>query len=238
MPTAASILSTLKSKGKESTRKIYARHGMAADRVYGVSVADVKAVAKTIKGQQVLALELYATGIMDAMYLAGMVADGAKMSRDELNQWAEGAAQMQMIAEYTVPWVTVENPMGRELALEWLGSKKEHIASAGWCTYSGLAASKPDGALDLNEIESLLARVVRELAGKPNRVRYTMNGFVVAVGTYVKPLLKQAKAAARQIGVVEVSMGDTACKVPLAAEYIERAEAAGKIGLKKKTIRC
>jgi 3-methyladenine DNA glycosylase AlkD len=238
MPTAATILSALKSKGKEGTRKIYARHGMAADRVYGVSVADLKAVAKTVKGQQALALELYATGIMDAMYLAGMVADGAKMSRDELNQWAEGAAQMQMIAEYTVPWVTVENPMGRELALEWLGSKKEHIASAGWCTYSGLAATKPDSALDLNEIESLLARVVRELAGAPNRVRYTMNGFVVAVGTYVKPLLKQAKAAARQIGVVEVSMGDTACKVPLAAEYIERAVAAGKVGLKKKTIRC
>jgi 3-methyladenine DNA glycosylase AlkD len=238
MPTAATILSALKSKGKEGTRKIYARHGMAADRVYGVSVADLKAVAKTIRGQQALALELYATGIMDAMYLAGMVADGAKMSRDELNHWAEGAAQMQMIAEYTVPWVTVENPMGRELALEWLGSKKEHIASAGWCTYSGLAASKPDSALDLKEIEGLLARVVRELAGAPNRVRYTMNGFVVAVGTYVKPLLKQAKAAARQIGVVEVSMGDTACKVPLATEFIDRAEAAGKVGLKKKTIRC
>lgn len=238
MPTAATILSALKSKGKEGTRKIYARHGMAADRVYGVSVADLKAVAKTVKGQQALALELYATGIMDAMYLAGMVADGAKMSRDELNQWAEGAAQMQMIAEYTVPWVTVENPMGRELALEWLGSKKEHIASAGWCTYAGLVATKPDNALDLKEIEGLLARVVRELADAPNRVRYTMNGFVVAVGTYVKPLLKQAKAAARQIGVVEVSMGDTACKVPLATEFIDRAEAAGKVGLKKKTIRC
>jgi 3-methyladenine DNA glycosylase AlkD len=238
MPTAATILSALKSKGKEGTRKIYARHGMAADRVYGVSVADLKAVAKTIRGQQALALELYATGIMDAMYLAGMVADGAKMSRDELNQWAEGAAQMQMIAEYTVPWVAVENPIGRELAIEWVDSKKEHVASAGWCTYSGLVATKPDSALDLKEIESLLARVVRELADAPNRVRYTMNGFVVAVGTYVKPLLKQAKAAARQIGAVEVNMGDTACKVPLATEFIDRAEAAGKVGLKKKTIRC
>ena len=238
MPTAASILSTLKSKGKESTRKIYARHGMAAERVYGVSVADLKSVAKTIKGQQALALELYATGIMDAMYMAGMVADGARMSRDELKQWAEGARQMQMIAEYTVPWVTVENPIGRELALEWIGSKKEHIASAGWSTYSGLLATRPDSALDLEEIEGLLARVVREIAAAPNRVRYTMNGFVVAVGSYVKPLLKQAKAAARQIGAVEVNMGDTSCKVPLATEYIERAEKAGKIGLKKKTIRC
>ena len=51
MPTRASILADLKSKGKENTRKIYARHGMPADRVYGVSVADLKLIAKTIKGQ-------------------------------------------------------------------------------------------------------------------------------------------------------------------------------------------
>ncbi|HEV2486643.1 MAG TPA: hypothetical protein VGT08_14015 [Terracidiphilus sp.] len=30
MPTVASIMAALKSKGKEQTRKIYARHGMDA----------------------------------------------------------------------------------------------------------------------------------------------------------------------------------------------------------------
>jgi hypothetical protein len=33
-------------------------------------------------------------------------------------------------------------------------------------------------------------------------------------------------------------MGDTACEVPLAIAYIEKAEAAGKLGKKRKTIRC
>ena len=76
MPTAKSILAELKKKGSEKTRATYARHGMPADRVFGVSVADLKVIAKTIKGQQELACELYSTGFMDAMYLAGMVADG------------------------------------------------------------------------------------------------------------------------------------------------------------------
>src|ERR1035441_5185189 len=107
MPTVASIMAALKSKGKEQTRKIYARHGMDPERVLGVSTADLKTIAKTIRGQQALACELYATGIMEAMYLAGMVADGAKLTREQLNQWAESAAGLQMIAEYTVPWVTV-----------------------------------------------------------------------------------------------------------------------------------
>ncbi len=124
--------------------------------MFGVSVADLKVIAKTIKGQQALACELYETGNMDAMYLAGMIADGSQMTKQQLNAWAEGAANLRMIAEYTVPWVTVENPHARELAKQWTKSKKEHVASSGWCTYSGLLATTPDAALDLAEIESLL----------------------------------------------------------------------------------
>ena len=238
MPTLASIMSELKKKVTEKTRKIYARHGMATDKMFGVSVADLKVIAKTIRGQQALALELYGTGNLDAMYLAGMVADGAQMTKQELNAWAEGAANLRMIAEYTVPWVTVENPHARELAKQWIKSKKEHVASSGWCTYAGLLATKPDEELDLAEIESLLGTVVKGIMDAQNRVRYTMNGFVIAVGAYVKPLLKQAKATAKQIGSVSVDVGDTACSVPLAAAYIEKIEAAGRAGQKRKTIRC
>jgi 3-methyladenine DNA glycosylase AlkD len=237
-PTAASILADLKSKGKESTRKIYARHGMDPARAYGVSVADLKLVAKTIKKQQALALDLYAKGLVDSMYLAGMVANGAQMTRDQLNAWAEGAAGMQMISEYTVPWVAVESPHGRELALQWIQSPKEHVACAGWCTLSGLVATQPDSALDLNEIESLLHKVEKGIHTAPNRVRYTMNNFVIHVGTYVQPLLKQAKATAQKVGAVQVDVGETACKVPLATEYIAKIESMGRTGQKKKTIRC
>jgi 3-methyladenine DNA glycosylase AlkD len=238
MPTVTSVMAELKKRGTEKTRKIYARHGMATDNMFGVSVADLKVIAKTIKGQQTLASRLYATGNMDAMYLAGMVADGSKMPPKELNEWVEGAENLQMIAEYTVPWVTVENPHARDLAMQWIKSKKEHVASSGWSTYSGLVATKPDEALNLAEISSLLGAVVKGINSAKNRVRYTMNGFVIAVGSYLKPLTKQAKAAARQIGVVSVDLGDTACHVPLATAYIEKIEAAGRVGQKRKTIRC
>ncbi len=238
MPTAASVMAELKKKGTEKMRAMYARHGMATEKLYGVSMADLKVIAKSLKGQQALACELYATQNLDAMYLAGMVADGAKFSKKELNAWAEGAGNLQMIAEYTVPWVAVENSAGRAAAIEWIKSKKEFVASAGWCTYSGLLATKPDSDLDLKEIESLLALIVKGIHSAPNRVRYTMNNFVIAVGTYVKPLAKQAKAAATKIGEVTVDMGDTACVVRSALEQIEKVEKSGKAGKKRKTIRC
>jgi leucyl aminopeptidase len=65
-----------------------------------------------------------------------------------------------------------------------------------------------------------------------------MNAFVIAVGAYVRPLMAHAKAAAKQIGEVSVDMGETACQVPLATAYIEKCETAGKVGRKRKTIRC
>jgi 3-methyladenine DNA glycosylase AlkD len=238
MPSITSIMAELKKKGSEKMRKMYARHGMATERMFGVSIADLKVIAKTIKRQQALACELYQTGNLDAMYLAGLVADGSQMTKKQLIGWAEAAVNLQMISEYTVPWVTVENPDARDLAIQWIKSKKEHVASSGWCTYAGLVALKPDEALDLAEIEDLLGTVVKEIDGAQNRVRHTMNGFVIAVGSYVKPLLKQAKASARQIGAVSVDIGDTACKVPLATAYIEKIESSGRLGQKRKTIRC
>lgn len=233
-----SVMAELKSKGAEKNRITYARHGVPMERTFGVSNADLKIIAKTIKGQQALALELYTTGIMDAMYLAGIIADGKKMSARELQAWADGAAEIAMIAEHTVPWVTVESSHGHELALKWIKSKKEHLAATGWRSYAGIVTTTADEVLDLEEIEGLLKKVVAEVHGAPNRVKSTMNGFVMSVGIYVKPLSKQAKDAAAKIGVVSVDVGDTDCKVSVASEYIANAEAKGRAGVKKKTVRC
>lgn len=238
MPTVNSVMAELKKKGSEKTRNTYARFGAPADRMFGVSIADLKVIAKTIKGEQNLACELYETGNLDAMYLAGMVADGSQMTNKQLQTWAKGAGSLPMLSEYTVPWVAVESPYARVLAMKWMKSKTENIAAGGWCTYAGIVTTTPDQELDFAEIQDLLNVVVKEINGAQNRVRYTMNGFVISVGAYVKPLLKQAKRAAKTIGNVSVDMGDTACKVPLATAYIEKIETAGRVGKKRKTIRC
>jgi 3-methyladenine DNA glycosylase AlkD len=226
----------LKKKGSAQTRKTYARH-CAPDDMFGVKVADLKVIAKSIKGQQSLACELYETGNADAMYLAGIVADGTQMTKKELDTWAK-TSTWHMLSEYTVPGVATESEHARDLALKWMKSKDESIASSGWCTYAGIIAIQSDDVLDLGEIKTLLDQIVKQIDKAPNRVRYTMNGFVISVGSYVKPLLKQAKATAKKIGVVTVDVGDTACKVPLATSYIEKMEAAGRVGKKRQTIKC
>lgn len=236
MATTKTILAKLKKKGTEKTRNTLIRHG-APENVYGVSVGDLKAIAKEIKGEQELALALYATDNLDAMYLAGMVADGSRMTKKQLEDWAK-SAPCALIAEYTVPGVAVESAHAQALALKWIKSRKELVAACGWCAYAGIVAINPDEDLDLEEIEGLLDQIGSQIETASNRVRYTMNGFVIAVGAYVQPLLEKAKQTAETIGVVKVEMGQTACKVPLATQYIEKIEAAGRVGKKRKTIKC
>jgi hypothetical protein len=65
-----------------------------------------------------------------------------------------------------------------------------------------------------------------------------INGFVIAVGAYVKPLTTAALAAAEQMGVVTVEMGDTACETPLATEYIQKIVDRGTVGKKRKSAKC
>ena len=237
-PTLESILDELKSKGKENYKSIYVRHGIPAERTFGVSNADLKMIAKSIKGRQELALELYATGNMDAMYLAGIIVDGSKMSVAELNAWAKGTYDMPIIAGYTVPWAAVENSSGWELAEQWIQSEEEGVASAGWATFSGLVTTTADDNLPLDKIQELLELVIRTIDSAKNDTKSKMNTFVISVGTYVKPLLESAKVAATKLGKVAVDVGDTECKIALATDSIAKAEGSGKIGVKKKTIRC
>lgn len=236
MSTAKEILEQLKSLGREQHKKTYLNHG-AIEPFFGVPIEDLKKVHKKIKNDQSLAMDLYKTGNSDAMYLAGMIADGSKMTKKELNAWAENAP-WYMISEYTVPWVAAESEFGRELALEWMDSKNERVASSGWSTYGGLVATKPDAELDLKEIRSLLERVQKTIHTAPNRVRYTMNGFVIAVGSYIPSLTKLAIEIGKKIGKVEVNVGNTACKVPSSPEYIKKVEDRGSLGKKKKTLKC
>jgi hypothetical protein len=137
-----------------------------------------------------------------------------------------------------VPWVAAGSRYGRELALEWIESKKENVAVAGWSTLSSLVSVKDDAELDLAELKQLLQRVQKSIHQQPDSVRYAMNGFVIALGAYVQPLTDLAVAAAEKIGPVSVDMGNTACQVPNAVEYIQKVRLRGAIGKKRKTAKC
>lgn len=234
--TAADIVKQLKPLGRETYRHALRNHGIP-EPFYGVKIEELKKFQKKIKKDYQLALDLYDTGIYDAMYLAGLIADESRMTKKDLQGWLN-KAEGKMLWEYTVPWVTAESPHGLEMANKWIESSRERELVAGWATWGGLVALTDDKDLDLPLVKKLLGRVEKTIHKQPDRVRYVMNGFVIAVGGYIKELTKTALEVGKKIGTVEVDMAGTACKVPYAPEYIQKMQKRGTLGKKRKTVRC
>jgi 3-methyladenine DNA glycosylase AlkD len=233
--TAKAILDEIKPLGRDSYKKILLNHGVT-EPCFGVKVEDLKKIQKRVKQDYRLALDLYDTGVYDAMYLAGLIADDAQMNKQDLQRWAEKACGP--LASSTVAWVAAGSPHGRELALKWIESGKELVAVAGWATLGCLVSIKDDAELDFAELKRLLQRAQQTIHQAPNLVRSQMNGFVIAVGCYVQALTRLATEIGEKIGPVTVDVGNTACKVPFAPDYIRKVEKRGTLGKKRKSAKC
>ncbi len=236
MTIATETVSELKRLGAASYKKVLLSHGIK-EPVFGVKIEALKKIQKRVKKDHQLSLDLYETGIYDAQYLAGLMADESRMTKKDLRHWL-AAGNCPALCGSVVAWVSAESTHGLDLALDWIKSKKENTAQTGWNTLSNLVSIKDDACLDLAELTRLLRRVEQTIHQQPNHVRYAMNGFIIALGIGVGGLTELAVETGERVGLVSVDMGNTACKVPYAPEHIQKARKRGVVGKKRTTARC
>ncbi|MBR7745768.1 DNA alkylation repair protein [Undibacterium baiyunense] len=230
------VVAQLKSLGLDSYRNTMLKHG-AQEPIFGVKIEEMKKLMKPYKGDLAFAYALFDTGIYDAQYMAGLLADGSKMTEVQLQHWVE-VANSHGIREYSVAWVTAESSFAMPLALAWIDSSNAEIAAAGWSTLSSYLSVIDHAKVDLKVFSKLLRRVQTQIHQAPNRVRYCMNGFVIALGSYVPDLTEAAIVAGQEMGQISVDMGGTSCKVPFAPDYIGKVVERGNLGKKRKTSKC
>jgi hypothetical protein len=221
--TLAEAMKTLEKAGTAQARKTYARHG-ATEPMFGVSFATLGAMVKRIGVDHDLAMRLWDTGNFDARNLALKVVDPARMTAADLDRWARDM-DVRICAGY-VSMVAQESGRGFETAERWLASADERLRGAGWGLVAQLAAR--DEATPDAWFADRLAEVERTIHAAPNTQRGAMNGAVIAIGGRSAALRKAALAAAKRVGKVDVDHGDTSCKTPDAAAYIEKTWAHAK----------
>lgn len=230
------VMDYLESKGNEQTRNTYWKHG-APQNLFGVKVGDMKPIEKKERNNHLLALELFATGNGDAQYLAGLIANPSEFSKKDLEKWAHDAT-WYMVAEYAVAWNLAEHPDCEEIAWEWIHSDDPKLQVVGWAGISSHLGIKNSEGVSIDIVRELLSKVEAEIESAENRVRYCMNGYVIAAGGAFPELTEECKAIGDRIGEVKVDLGKTACKVPVIRPYIENMENRGRIGKKKAKAKC
>lgn len=230
------IMDELKSLGTERTKKIYINNG-AQEPVFGVTISAMKPIFKKIKYNQSLADQLYLTGNYDAMYLAGMISEPKKMTEEDFNNWIE-SAYFYMISDYIVAVTLAETDIAFTVADGWIDSGKELTMSAGWSCYDWLLGTRKDSEFNKDKLLVMLNKVRDTIHNQPNRTKYAMNNFIISLGISYLPLHEEAKKVAQEVGKVDVFMGKTRCQTNVATEYIQNAFDKGKIGFKRKHVRC
>lgn len=230
------VLEQLQALGTERTKKAYLRHG-AREPLFGVATGAMKPIAKQTGLDHDLAMRLYATGNYDAMYFAGMITDPALMTETDFERWIEGAYCCG-ISDFIVAVSLAETSFAQTVADRWIQSDVDLYASAGWSCYTWLLGVRPDNCFDKSKLLAMLGLAVQKMPHSPGRVRNAMNGFIAAVGISYLPLHEQALQAARQTGTIDVEIEEAGCKTPAALETIQKAAAAGRIGFKRRKVRC
>lgn len=210
-------------------------HGVR-EPFFGVPIRELQKIRKRVGENYRLSMDLYASGNYDAMYLAGLIAEPEKMSCEDFQIWIEGAYGGSLYG-FTVPGVAAESSQGETLAAEWETSENPLIAAAGWATWSSIVSIRPDHLLDLESLHSKIRSIPDRIGAAPDRVRYQMNNYIIAVGCYVKCLTEACLKAADVLGKVEADLGPNHCTIPSAREYIQKVQARGSIGKKRKSAR-
>jgi 3-methyladenine DNA glycosylase AlkD len=219
---ASDVLIKLKKRGKPKTAEIYRRHG-ATGEVWGVSFADLDTFKKQIKNDHNMAQSLWKSGALDPRTLALMIADPATLTPAEADEWL-AQASADVLLGYLAQLVA-RTSFARDKLQVWAQSDEDFPRTTGYTLLSVLLAAEKISDVEARRYLNIIESTIRD---SPNRARLAMNRALIAIGTHKPALKKDAIAAARRIGKVEVDHGQTGCKTPDAEAYIKKAKARPK----------
>jgi 3-methyladenine DNA glycosylase AlkD len=230
------VMEELEALGKERMKKMYISNG-AHEPLFGVATGAMKPIARKIKINQPLAEELYATGNYDAMYFAGIIADPKGMTESDFERWMDGA-YFYMLSDYVVAVTLAEADIAQDVADKWIASGEELRMSAGWSCYCWLLGNRKDDEFSESKLASMLELVEKTINDSPERTKSSMMNFIYTVGISYLPLHEKAVATANAIGTVEIKREKKKSSFVNAYENIQKEVDRGKLGFKRKYVRC
>lgn len=230
------VMQELEALGKERTKKIYISNG-AKEPLFGVATGAMKPIFKKTGINQALAEQLYATGNYDAMYFAGIIANPNEMTEADYERWID-AAYFYMLSDYVVAVTLSEADRGQNVSDKWILSGEELRMSAGYSCYCWMLGNRPDEQFSIDKIADMLETVKHTIQDAPERTKYAMNNFLYTVAVSYLPLHDKACETAKIVGSVEVNTDKSKSKSINAYDNIQKAIEKGRIGFKRKHVRC
>lgn len=212
--TLDETLQQLEALGNPKVRAQNAKGG-AGDNQFGVSLGDIRVLAKKIRTNHELALALWDTGNIDAQFLAALLIQPRKLPAKQLDRMVRSLTFVR-VADWLISYVVRQHPDKEALRQQWMTDDDRWAARAAWDLTSERAGKSPEG-LDL---PALLTRIEAEMADALPEVQWTMNNTLATIGIHFPKHRKRAIAIGEKLGVYRDYPVSKGCTSPFAPIWI------------------
>jgi 3-methyladenine DNA glycosylase AlkD len=218
MASTEEILRRFESKADPANLKGMARYGMAVEKRLGVSVPDMRRIAREIGKDHRLAAELWETGIAEARIVASMIAVPGEMSAEEMDAWVLGFDSWDVCDQVCMN-LFEKTPFARQKIFEWAEREEEFVKRAAFALIACLAWH--DKQMKDQDFIPFLEVIQRGASDERNFVKKAVNWALRNIGKRSLGLNQAAIEAAKELQRV-----DSKAARWIAADAIRELESA------------
>lgn len=210
--TLNEAMARLEALGDPAVLRVAYRDGAPQ---FGVKLGDIRKLAKAIKRDDALALQLWDTGNSDARLLAILLLRPQTLTIDDLDRMVRSNVVLQ-VSDWLNSYLVKAHPEKEALRLRLMEDDHAMAARAGWSLTAERIEKAPEG-LDLT---GLLDRIERDMPAAPPEAQWTMNVALANLGINHPALRDRALAIGEKIGLYRDYPTPRGCTSPFAPLWI------------------
>jgi len=194
--SAEEVLKKLKAKARPDQLAGMARYGMTVKHRLGVSIPDMRRMAKELGKDHKLAVELRKTGTAESSILAAMIDEPEKLTEAQMEEWVKDIDSWDVCDQVCMN-LFEKTPLAWKKILDWSRREEEFVKRAAFALIACLAWH--DKAAEDEKFVKLLPVIKREATDERDLVKKAVNWALRNIGKRNLKLNKAATRTAKEI---------------------------------------
>lgn len=199
MSSVEDVLKKLKKKARPDQLGGMARYGMAVEKRLGVSIPELRLLAKEIGKNHELSLELWKTGIDEARILASFIDEPAKVTERQLEQWVSDFDSWDIVDQVSA--LVARTPYAVPKIHEWSERGEEFVKRTAFSLIAEI--SFYDKNVADSDFEQFFPIIKRAATDERNFVKKAVNWALRNIGKRNKALNQRAIEIAKEIQEID-----------------------------------
>lgn len=177
-----------------------ARFGINPENTYGISIPNLRRLAREIGRDHALAQELWASGIHEARILASMIDESSNVTEEQMEAWARDFDSWDVCDQCCMN-LFEKTGYAYQKCVEWSSREEEFVKRAGFALMARLAVS--DKKAGDEQFAEFFPIIKREAADNRNYVKKAVNWALRQIGKRNRSLNRVAISTAKEIQEID-----------------------------------